>query len=391
MKRVLSVGIILLFFGVVQAQTHIQLILDLSGSMYEKLESGEPKIDAARLVLTDFISGLPDDNLNVALRVYGATTGAMDDGACEDSQLTVGMQGVDKDALLRIVSSTNPKGATPIAYSLQQGVTDFQGVPSEAEKIIVLVTDGEESCGGDLQAALAAFENLGIEVDLRIVGLGLSEAAARSFEGVGATFENALDTTEFADALEATLPTEILSTEAVAVAANETTWTFDNDFLGWRVVGDPREPQPAFVVEDNNGFICATDGGKGIYWYFETPLEFADVEKNYFGFELVFDLRQAPTATSQVRDIGDVILQGSMASVTHNLGATPDTTWTTFRVKLDDTASWFITGTEETAGLEAIQQVLANLQSIQIRGEYRRGTDTGCLDNVRLIGSEQTD
>jgi hypothetical protein len=81
-------------------------------------------------------------------------------------------------------------------------------------------------------------------------------------------------------------------------------------------------------------------------------------------------------------------LQGNVASVTHNLGATPDTTWTTFRVKFDETATWLITGTEQTASLEELQQVLANLQSIQIRGEYRRGNDTGCLDNVRLIGSD---
>jgi hypothetical protein len=387
MKCLLGIAVVF-FLSTAQAQTYIQLVLDLSGSMYEKLESGEPKIDAARLVLTDFISSLPHDNLNVGLRVYGATTGAMDAGACEDSQLAVGMQGVDKDTLLGIVSTTNPKGATPIAYSLQQAVADFQGISAEAEKIIVLVTDGEESCGGDLQAALAAFESLGIKVDLRIVGLGLSEAAAQSFEGVGATFENALDTTSFAAALEATLPTEVVPTESVAVAANETAWTFDNDFLGWRVIGDPREPLPEFVVEDNNGFICATDGGKGIYWYFETPLDFPDAEKNYYGFELGFDLKQAPTATSQVRDIGDVILQGNVASVTHNLGATPDTTWTTFRVKFDETATWLITGTEQTASLEELQQVLANLQSIQIRGEYRRGNDTGCLDNVRLIGSD---
>jgi hypothetical protein len=209
MKRFLGFVIVVMsFFGFAQAQTYIQLILDLSGSMYEKLESGEPKIDAARVVLTDFISELPDDNLNVGLRVYGATTGAMDAGACEDSQLSVAMQGVDKDALLGIVSTTKPKGATPIAYSLQQAVTDFQGLPVEAEKIIVLVTDGEESCGGDLQAALAAFESQGIKVDLRIVGLGLSAEAAKTFEGIGGTFENALDTTGFATALQSAVTIE---------------------------------------------------------------------------------------------------------------------------------------------------------------------------------------
>jgi hypothetical protein len=377
-------GVVIIFFlNKVQAQTYIQLILDLSGSMYEKLESGEPKIDAARLVLSSFINQLSDDNLNVGLRVYGAKTGAMDAGACKDSQLAVAMQGLDKDALLDTVSRTNPKGATPIAYAFQQTITDFQSVPAEAQKIIVLVTDGEESCGGDLQATLATFENLGIKVDLRIVGLGLSEAAAQSFEGVGATFENALDTNEFATALEATL-----TTESDTPAIDETAWTFDGDFSGWRVMGDPREPLPEFVVEDKNGFICATDNGKGIYWYFETPEGFAQTAKNYYGFELIFDLKQAPTATSQVRDIGDVILQGNQFSVTHNLGATPDTNWTTFSVQLSDTSNWLITGTEQTASLEDLQKVLADLQSIQIRGEYRRGNDTGCLDNVRLKNSQ---
>jgi hypothetical protein len=69
--RWVSVVVLLLCSSQVFGQTYIQLILDLSGSMYEKLESGEPKIDAARLVLTNFISELPDNDLNVGLRVYG--------------------------------------------------------------------------------------------------------------------------------------------------------------------------------------------------------------------------------------------------------------------------------------------------------------------------------
>ncbi len=179
--------------------TNVLLILDASGSMYLTLDDGEYRITAAKEALTTFVSRLPDaQDLNVGLRVYGSRLPALHEDACEDSVLEVSVAGFDRDLLLQSVRETQAKGATPIAYSLELAAEDLRN--AEGRNIVVLVTDGAESCGGDVRAAVEQLHQLGAEVDIRIVGFALSEADARSFEGLG-TFENTESAAELAAAL----------------------------------------------------------------------------------------------------------------------------------------------------------------------------------------------
>lgn len=192
----------LALLGGAQAQSgpsYLELILDSSGSMYTRLDSGQTRIAAAQAVLNDVIGRLPaDPNLNVGLRVYGAKTAAGDPNACQDSELVQPMQGIERQKMLNVVNAAKPKGATPIALSLQKAIDDF---PNEAgKKLIILVTDGQESCRGDLKAWTAAAKAKGIDVDLRIVGIDLDARAQQSFSGVG-TFVNTRTAGELASAL----------------------------------------------------------------------------------------------------------------------------------------------------------------------------------------------
>jgi Ca-activated chloride channel family protein len=180
------------------AQTHVELILDASGSMYNALADGRYRIVAAKDVLTGFVLNLPEgDDLNVGLRVYGSRLQATHADSCLDSELLVPLSGVDRSALLDAVSGVVARGATPIAYSLELAGADFT---EPGRYMIVLVTDGEESCGGDIRAVMAALRDRGIDIDLRILGFDLTERASRSFEGIG-TFENARTADELAAAL----------------------------------------------------------------------------------------------------------------------------------------------------------------------------------------------
>lgn len=117
--------------------SQIELILDASGSMWEKIE-GRPKITSAKEVLTQIIQNLPD-NAEVALRVYGHRIAPGKPGACQDSELVVPFSKVDKPRLLERVRLLHALGTTPIAYTLSQVVGDFGTV--QGEKMIVLVTD----------------------------------------------------------------------------------------------------------------------------------------------------------------------------------------------------------------------------------------------------------
>jgi Ca-activated chloride channel family protein len=175
---------------------HVELILDASGSMFNKLGDGRYRIVAAKEALSDLIASLPaGEELNVGLRVYGSRTMALEEGACLDSELMVPLDGVQRRLLLDTVRDSQARGATPIALSLERALADF---PADGHRAIVLVTDGEESCSGDVRAIAERLRAAGI--DLHIVGFDLDDAAVRSFEGLG-SFENARSGSELAAAL----------------------------------------------------------------------------------------------------------------------------------------------------------------------------------------------
>ncbi len=196
-RRLLAV-VLLASCGFAASQAvHVELILDASGSMYNRLADGRYRIEAAKQVLVDLISGLSaGEDLNVGLRVYGARMLATEDGACEDTHLEVPIAGVDRDALRSTVENTLARGATPIAYSLQLAAQDL---PTTGVRRVVLVTDGIEACGGDLAAVAQLYAELGIE--LKIVGFDLGASAAAAFAAI-ADFENALSAEELAGALQ---------------------------------------------------------------------------------------------------------------------------------------------------------------------------------------------
>lgn len=191
-------ALLTLLLGLTHAHaTEVQLILDVSGSMYNKLPDGQTRIQVAREVLTGFIASLPNDpELNVGLRLYGARTLAVGDGSCEDSELVLPLQTLNRSALQDAVRKVIPKGATPIAFSLLKAADDFSG--NNDKKVVVLVTDGQESCGGDLKAAMDLYRTRNIE--LQVIGIDLDQRAQNSFQGIG-RFQNTTTANQFAQAL----------------------------------------------------------------------------------------------------------------------------------------------------------------------------------------------
>ena len=237
----------LLGCGLGAAQTHVELILDASGSMWNKLEDGEYRIVAAKEVLSDFVSSLPADaGLNVGLRVYGSRLSALEEGACEDSELFVPVDGIAREELLGTVQEAQATGATPIAYSLQQAAQDL---PETGERVVILVTDGEESCGGDVRGTLEALQAEGIAFELKIIGFDLGDGAIESFEGLG-TFENARSAAELAAALGRAVPVEKTQSYPVTVSVTRggepaddgAAVTFSDAVSGERFTLTPTEP-----------------------------------------------------------------------------------------------------------------------------------------------------
>jgi len=152
----------------------IELILDASNSMWGQIQK-IPKIDIAKEVLSSIVQGLPDD-VDVGLRIYGHQHSYKRQN-CTDSELVVSVGRVNKELLTQKIQAITPRGMTPIAYSLEQAGSDLKGI--EGEKVLILVSDGKESCGGDPVAAAKKLNEAGLQVKLHVVGFDIGDEATR--------------------------------------------------------------------------------------------------------------------------------------------------------------------------------------------------------------------
>ncbi|HEX4568458.1 MAG TPA: VWA domain-containing protein, partial [Vicinamibacterales bacterium] len=161
-----------------QARKNLLIVLDLSGSMNLALGKST-RIATARQVLKGVLAKLPDD-FNVGLRVYGDRYGSKQKETCTDSHIVQPVQKLDRAAVQRAIDAARPRGETPLVYSVLQAIGDLNAAGGGS---VVLVTDGEESCGGDFAAAAAAIRQSGLDFRLNIVGFTLQSVAARKSLG----------------------------------------------------------------------------------------------------------------------------------------------------------------------------------------------------------------
>jgi hypothetical protein len=191
-------------------EVNVELLLDSSGSMADETNTGEPRIDAAKRVLNDVIDAIPADRpeVNVGFRVFGHkgnNTQAGKEESCQSSDLTVPIDGVNKDALHAQVEDYAPVGWTPIGLSLQRANEDFPVASDTVENAIILVTDGLETCDTDPCEIATSLKQGDKKVTIYVVGLGLDEEELRITsciaENSGGQIVGAQNAEELSDAL----------------------------------------------------------------------------------------------------------------------------------------------------------------------------------------------
>jgi Mg-chelatase subunit ChlD len=155
------------------SRKNLLIVLDLSGSMNLAL-GASTRIATARQVLRTTLARVPDD-FNVGLRLYGHRFGSKQQETCTDTELVVPIRPLDRPQIARSIATLRPRGETPLVYSVLQAGKDLQSAGGGS---IVVITDGEESCGGDFTAATAALKAAGVDLQLNIVGFTLTDAKA---------------------------------------------------------------------------------------------------------------------------------------------------------------------------------------------------------------------
>lgn len=151
----------------------VELILDASGSMLQKL-GGSRRIEIARDVLTKLVKeDLPDEQ-KFALRVFGHKQA----NACR-SDLEIPLSTLERNSVAKQIAAVNAKNLakTPIADSLAKVPSDLSG--AKGPKMVILITDGEETCDGDPEQVIRNLRAQGLDIQVSIVGFAIDEPALK--------------------------------------------------------------------------------------------------------------------------------------------------------------------------------------------------------------------
>ncbi len=154
----------------------IALILDASGSMNAQLPEGRTRIEAAKAAVDEIVGKLPPD-VRISLRAYGhqSPTSKHD---CKDTQLMVGFDGLaaNKAAILAKAHSIKAQGYTPITYVIKLAAEDV-GKEDAKPRVVILVSDGKETCEGDPCATAKALADADASLVIHTIGFAVDAAA----------------------------------------------------------------------------------------------------------------------------------------------------------------------------------------------------------------------
>lgn len=132
-------------------QPRILLLLDGSSSMLQPWAGNEIRFKAAARIVEGLMDSIYRVNPDVefGLRVYGHQSPAQNND-CYDSRMEVMFSKNNITQMGLRLASLRPYGVSPIAYSLRQAAEYDLLDDARNAYAIILITDGGESCGGNI-------------------------------------------------------------------------------------------------------------------------------------------------------------------------------------------------------------------------------------------------
>ena len=350
----------------------VLLILDGSGSMWGQLD-GKAKIVVAKDVMADVIKDLPE-GVKLGLMAYGHRR----KGDCDDIEVLVPANKGTIGEVVKKIRALNPKGKTPITRTLKMALEKMEA--SEEETTVLLVSDGKETCDEDPCKLIREYKKKGVRLKVHVVGFDVTEEektqlACIANEGGGQYF-SAQNADQLSEALM-TVKTEVV--EAVAAQTETANSNFKDNPEGWKIVGDGALGKSANPTLDQ-GAIQAFDHATGGVWFWKAPKSFLGDKRKVYGLDLVFKLKV--DRIDSPFDANDIVIKGAGITVIANTVSNPGTDWTSYRIGLHESAGWRVKETCKCATREELLAVLAEMEMLLIRGEFRTGNDTGWLDDV---------
>ncbi|NOZ28307.1 MAG: beta-propeller fold lactonase family protein [Chloroflexi bacterium] len=348
-------------------------ILDASGSMLADLGS-RTRLAIAQDAIGNLSAGLPA-SINASLWVYGHRV-EKDNKAesCRDIEQVIELGPVDSKQFDTVAHSFAAKGYTPITDALLQAASSLP-VGLNERNTIVLVSDGEETCGGDpcaLAAELAASDS---KLVIHTIGLAVDDVTRAQLQCIadvsGGTYTDADSAEDLSLALE----------EAAEAAADDT----------FSIVEGLGRPSVVVVSPDGRNVYVTGAGAGSVVVFSREPdtgqLTFLEVHVN--GIDGVLGL-SSPQGLAISPDGKHVYATGGDDLAMAIFSRNPDTGSLTFVEAVDVFGS--------VAGVDSARAVAVSPDnlSVYVTGKddartddaiavYSRNADTGRLSPVEMV------
>ncbi|HUT87585.1 MAG TPA: VWA domain-containing protein [Candidatus Heimdallarchaeota archaeon] len=148
-----------------QPAENLLFVLDTSTSMDESFEDAT-KLDVAKRILLELVDTTPN-GIQVGFRSFGG---------CGRSKLLVPIGPLNRTEMKTQIQGLLSGGATPLAYVIEKAREDFAEVAGS--KVLVLVSDGMETCQGDPIAAARSLVAGGYDLRVQVVGYDVAQYQA---------------------------------------------------------------------------------------------------------------------------------------------------------------------------------------------------------------------
>ena len=151
----------------------VVIVLDASGSMLQRI-GAERRIDMAKQAVGQIVQKDLPDNVLFSLRVFGHK----EKDSCR-TDVEIAFAPLNRAQAAATVASIEAMNLakTPIGATLAAVADDLAAQPGP--HVVILLTDGEETCGGDPAAVIQSMVDSGIDVRVNIVGLAIDELMLR--------------------------------------------------------------------------------------------------------------------------------------------------------------------------------------------------------------------
>lgn len=184
-----------------RVSSSLLLLIDTSGSMGDTIGSGNPevKIEAAKRAAAAALSrAASGGSVEVAVLAFS--------GNCQKPVPRYQGFTRDVDRLARFIANLQAGGGTPMADALlfANRYLASNGSASAADRMIMLLADGQNDCG-DISEAMASLKASGVIFRHETVGFGItpSSPAARDLRQIatqtGGSYHHAADASQLAD------------------------------------------------------------------------------------------------------------------------------------------------------------------------------------------------